>query len=99
MVPHTPHTLQNSAAKTTITPTKEDMTEDNVSLDNIEGGNGSKNVSYIVPDFMPAARDIVNQFPCPDEALLTETRAFQKTFGTSLHLVKKLWFLLNQEEL
>jgi hypothetical protein len=74
------------------------MTEDNLSLGNIEGGDDST-VSYIVPNFMPAAQDIMNWFPCPEVALSIKTRAFCKTFGTSLHLVEKLWFLLNQEEL
>jgi hypothetical protein len=43
-----------------MAPRIEDMTEDNVSLDNIEGGDDS-NVSYIVSDFMPVARDIMNR--------------------------------------
>jgi hypothetical protein len=74
------------------------MTEDDISLDNIKGGDDS-NVSYIVPDFMTAARDIMNRFPCPNAAPLTDPCAFRETFGMSLHLVEKLWFLLNQEEL
>jgi hypothetical protein len=44
--------------------TIEDITEDKVSLDNIQGGDGSNN-TCIVPNFMPAARDIMNQFPTP----------------------------------
>jgi hypothetical protein len=30
---------------------------------------------------------------------MTKTCAFRKTFGTSLHLVEKLWFRLDQEDL
>jgi hypothetical protein len=81
-----------------MAPTIEDMTEDDISLDDIEGGDYSDD-SYIVPNFMPTTQDIMNWFPHPNLALLTKTRAFCETFGTSLHLVEKLWFLLNQEEL
>jgi hypothetical protein len=48
---------------------------------------------------MPAAWDIMKRFPCPNTAPLTETCAFRETFGTSLHLVEKLWFLIDKEEL
>jgi hypothetical protein len=47
-----------------MAPTIEDMTENNVPLDDIGGGDKSED-SYIVPNFMPAARDIMNWFPCP----------------------------------
>jgi hypothetical protein len=81
-----------------MAPMIDDMSEDDVSLDDIEGGDDS-DVSYIVPNLVPAIRDIMNWFPCPNAALLTKTCAFRETFGMSLHLVEKLWFLLNQEEL
>jgi hypothetical protein len=70
-------------------PMIEDDTEDNISLDNIEGGDDSED-NYIVPDFMPTARNIINWFPRPNMVLSTETRAFRKTFGTSLHIVENL---------
>jgi hypothetical protein len=38
-----------------MAPTIEDMTEDDASLDNIEGRDNLDD-SYIVPNFMPAAR-------------------------------------------
>ncbi len=74
------------------------MTENDVSLDNIKGGDNLDD-SNIVPDFLPATQDIMNWFPCLNAAPSTKARAIHKIFGTSLHLVEKLWFLLNQEEL
>jgi hypothetical protein len=71
----------------TIEDMIEDMTEDNVSLDNIKRGDDS-NVSYIALDFMPTTQDIMNWSPCPSVALLIKTCAFCKTFGMSLHLVE-----------
>ena len=43
--------------------------------------------TFIVPDFMPNARDIMRWFPRNPEAdaAPTEVRAFHETFGTSLH--------------
>ncbi len=72
--------------------------ENDVSLDNIKGGEDS-NDTYIIPDFMPAAQDIMNWFPCPNAASSTKNRAFHKTFRTNPHIVENLWFLLNQEDL
>ena len=50
---------------------------------------------------MPAAQDIMRQFPRRPEAAgaATKARAFRETFGTPLHNVERVWFLLNQEEL
>ena len=50
---------------------------------------------------MPAARDIMWRFPRRPEAAgaATEARAFRETFGTPLHNVERVWFLLDQEEL
>jgi hypothetical protein len=53
-----------------MAPTIEDNTEADVSLDNIERGDNSDD-TYIVPHFMPAPRDIMNWFPCPNVASLT----------------------------
>jgi hypothetical protein len=60
-----------------MAPMIEDMTEDDVYLDDIKQGANS-NDSYIVPDFMPAARDIMNWFPS------------HEIFRTSLHFVEKI---------
>ena len=38
------------------------MIEDNISLDYIKG-NDTLGDAYIVPDFVPAARDIMQRFP------------------------------------
>ncbi len=74
------------------------MTEDDLSSDDIKGGDDSDDF-YIVPNLIPPARGIMNWFPRPNAAPLTKTCAFHETFGTSLHLMEKLWFLLDQEEL
>jgi hypothetical protein len=77
------------------------MIKDNVSsLDNIEEDNTSGD-TYVLPDFMPATRDIMRWFPCRPKAAgaATEARAFRETFGTPLHNVERVWFLLDQEEL
>jgi hypothetical protein len=81
-----------------MAPTIEDITEDDISLDNIEGRDDSDN-TYIVPNFMPVAWYIMNWFSCPNTGPSTKTCAACKTFGTSLHLVENLWFLLDQEDI
>jgi hypothetical protein len=50
---------------------------------------------------MLATRDIMRRFPCRPEAAgaATEARAFRETFGTPLHNVERVWFLLDGEEL
>jgi hypothetical protein len=50
---------------------------------------------------MPAARDIMRRFPRRPEAAgaATKARAFRETFGTPLHNVERVWFLLDQKEL
>ncbi len=50
---------------------------------------------------MPAARDIMRRFPRRPEVagVATEARAFRETFGTPLHNMERVWFLLDQEEL
>lgn len=70
--------------------------EEDVSLDDDDGGE-----SYVLPNFMPAARDIMRRFSRRAEAAgaATEARAFRETFGTPLHVVERVWFLLDQEEL
>jgi hypothetical protein len=72
--------------------------KDDVSLDDDNNASGE---SYVLPNFMPAARDIMRRFPRRPEAAgaATEARAFRETFGTSLHNVERVWFLLDQEEL
>ncbi len=47
-----------------MAPTINDMTEDDIFLDNIKGIDNSDN-SNIVTDFMPTARDIMNWSPLP----------------------------------
>ena len=77
--------------------------EDDVSLDNnnIEEGDDDGRESYVLPNFMPAARDIMQLFPRRPQVAgaATEARAFRETFGTPLHNVERVWFLLDQEEL
>ena len=77
--------------------------EEDVSLDNddIEDEDDDGGESYVLPDFLPAARDIMRRFPRrPDAAgAATEARAFRETFGTPLHNVERVWFLLDQEKL
>ena len=77
--------------------------EEDVSLDDddIEDGDNDEGESYVLPNFMPAARDIMRRFPRRPEAAVaaTENRAFRETFGTPLHNVERLWFLLDKEEL
>ena len=77
--------------------------EEDVSLDNdnIEDEDDDGGESYVLPNFLPAARDIMRRFPRrPDAAgAATEARAFRETFGTPLHNVERVWFLLDQEEL
>ena len=60
--------------------------EDDVSLNNndIEEGDDDGGESYVLPNFMPASRDIMRRFPRRPEAAgaATEARAFSKIFGT-----------------
>jgi hypothetical protein len=77
--------------------------EEDVSLNNddIEDGDNAGGESYVLPDFIPAARDIMRRFSRRPEAagVATEARAFRDTFGTPLHNVERVWFLLDEEEL
>ncbi len=61
------------------------MIEEDVSLDNddIEDDDASGE-TYVLPDFMPAARDIMWRFPRRPGAAgaATEARPFRETFGT-----------------
>ena len=64
-----------------------------------DGDNDDEcNLHHARPDFMPDARDIMNKFPRPDTAALTEIRAFRETFGTSLLIVSKVWSMLWEED-
>ena len=77
--------------------------EEDVSLDNddIEDEDDNGGESYVLPNFLRATRDIMRRFPRRPEAAgaATKARAFRETFGTPLHNVERVWFLLNQEEL
>ena len=59
--------------------------EEDVSLDDddIKDGDDDGGESYVLPDFMPAARDIMRRFPRRHGAAgaATEARAFRETFG------------------
>ena len=57
--------------------------DDAASLDDFEGGV-ALGVTYVTPDFMPDARDIMRKFPCNPEAD-AGAHAFHETFDTSLH--------------
>ncbi len=77
--------------------------EEDVSLNDkdFEDGDNDGGESYVLPDFMPAARDIMRRFPRRPEAAgaATEAHAFRETFRTPLNNVERVWFLLDQEEL
>ncbi len=79
------------------------MIEEDVSLDDddIKDGDDDGGESYILPNFMPAAWDIMQWFPRRPEAAgaATKARAFHETFSTPLHNMERVWFLLDQEEL
>jgi hypothetical protein len=51
--------------------------EGNVSLDddNIKEGDDNRGESYVLPNFMPAARDIMRRFPRRPEAAGAATEA------------------------
>ena len=51
------------------------------------------------PDFMPDVRDIMNKFPRPDAAALTEICSFCKTVRTRLPIVSKVSHMLWEEKL
>jgi hypothetical protein len=59
--------------------------EEDVSLDNydIEDDDALVGETYVLPDIMPAARDIMRRFPRRPGAAgaATEARAFRETFG------------------
>ena len=65
---------------------KEDVFLDD---DDIKEGDDDGGGSYVLPNFMPAAWDIMRRFPRRPEAAgaATEARAFRETFGTSLLIV------------
>ncbi|KAL3811472.1 hypothetical protein ACHAXA_010724 [Cyclostephanos tholiformis] len=67
--------------------------EDNISLDNddIEDGDDDGKNSKSFPILCPPPRTSCGA--------ATEARAFRETFGTPLHNMERVWFLLNQEEL
>ena len=72
-----------------------------INEDDIEDGDDDGGESYILPNFMLATQDIMRRFPRRSEAAgaATKARAFRKTFGTPLHKVERVSFLLDQEEL
>ena len=59
---------------------KEDVSLDNA---NIEDDGALVGETYVLPDIMPAARDIMWRFPRRPGAAgaATEARAFRETFG------------------
>ena len=72
--------------------------DDAASLDNFEGDDAS-GVTYVTPNFLHDARDIMRKFPRDLHAGVapTEARAFRETFGTNLHIVETVWRLMAQE--
>jgi hypothetical protein len=51
--------------------------------------------SYLLPDFMPPARVIMNRPPREKSSFSIEARIFRELFGTNLRVVENVWFLLD----
>jgi hypothetical protein len=69
------------------------------SSDDDESSNDDDDDSYLLPDFMPPARVIMNRPPREKSSFAIEARIFRELFGTNLRVVENVWFLLNDLEI
>ena len=83
---------------TTIDDVEADCSVSIIDSSSDESSN-EDNDSYLLPDFMPAARVIMNRPPREKSSLAIEARIFRELFGTKLHVVENVWFLLDELEL
>ena len=83
---------------TTIDDVEADCSVSIIDSSSDESSNDD-NDSYLLPDFMPAARVIMNRPPREKSSFAIEARIFRELFGTKLHVVENVWFLLDELEL
>jgi hypothetical protein len=55
--------------------------------------------SYLLPDFMPPTRVIMNRPPREKSSFAIAARIFRELFGTNLRVVDNVWFLLDDLEI
>jgi hypothetical protein len=68
-------------------------------IDSSDASSNDDSNSYLLPDFMPPARVIMNRPPREKSSFAIEARIFRELFGTNLRVVENIWFLLDELEI